>query len=37
MVKPRWKLEVESMFLLFRCFKTYGNLWEGENKEIPTQ
>jgi hypothetical protein len=24
----------ERVFLVFRCFKTYNNLWEGENKVI---
>jgi hypothetical protein len=37
MVGPRWKIETKSVFLLFRCFKTYNNLWEREKKVIPIQ
>jgi hypothetical protein len=38
MVRPRWKLEAErKCFCSSDVFKTYDNLWEGENKGIPTQ
>jgi hypothetical protein len=30
---PRWKLDACSL----GAFKTYDNLWEGENKKFPAQ
>jgi hypothetical protein len=38
MVRPMWKLEVKkACFCSLGDFKSYNNLWEGENKEIPIQ
>jgi hypothetical protein len=38
MVRPRWNLEVKrACFCFSGAFKTYANLWEGENQVIPIQ
>jgi hypothetical protein len=38
MLRPRWKTEVKrACFCSSGALKTYNNVWEVENKEIPTQ